>query len=69
MEEKTVHTEEKKTTKERKKETNKNGQNFAPLVQKKKGGEKEQTNGRTFPLFLHFNKHTHTQREQFREKR
>jgi len=37
MEEKTVHTEEKKTTKERKKETNKNGQNFAPLVQKKRG--------------------------------
>jgi len=39
------------------------------LLCKKKGEKKEQTNGRTFPLFLHFNKHTHTHREQFREKR
>jgi len=68
MEEKTVHTEEKKTTKERKKETNKNGQNFAPLVQKKKGKKKSRQMAELFLSFCTLT-NTHTHRESSLERK
>jgi len=61
-EEKTVYTdEEKKISKESERKRPK----MVKFAKEKKRKEQKRA---TFPLFLH-NTHTHTQREQFREKR
>jgi hypothetical protein len=61
-EEKTVYTdEEKKISKE-------NERKRPKMVKFAKAKKRKEQKRATFPLFLH-NTHTHTQREQFREKR